>query len=273
MEFWEHIRKSVQFDILTLKVTDLSRQERISLIMKKYLQLLKLMTKRDSRMTIRTLTLSFHNLSELGTFQSCLVDLHDELVASGLLVDAPYVIDVGANVGQWSGSLLILRPHAKVLAIEADPETFDALQSNLCSNKDVEFVNCAISDTIGEANFYRQPLLGMSTLLPTEDDDITNAISVQVTTLDEVMLGKPDPDLVKIDIEGAELNAVRGARQTLGRTKILVIELSLSRGASNAIAVLEEVRKIAPAARIIKFGRPLGKSGLPSCQDVVVRLV
>lgn len=272
MTVWELCRKSVSFDIYTLGIDDLSLTERLTFLIKKYIQVLRILVKQDANLAVRNNNTRVRNISDIGTFQSCMVDLYYELVASDLLIDSPYAVDVGANIGQWSTSLLVLRPNARLLTIEADPSTFQSLRSNLGRNKNVELINCAISDTTGMAPFYRQPLSLMSTLEPSKGDNTDDFISVRTSTLDEIMLGKPDPDVVKIDIEGAELAAINGAPQTLKRTNILVVELSLARGASNAIEVLESIRKIVPSATIVKLGRPLGLSELPACQDVVIRL-
>ena len=79
-------------------------------------------------------------------------------------------------------------------------------------------------------------------------------------------------DLVKIDVEGFEIEVLRGATALLGRTRYLLIELSLGREDSTANLEVLRTSTTSPRARIVRMGRPLGNPNAPICQDVLIDL-
>ena len=133
-----------------------------------------------------------------------------------------HVLDIGANIGYFT--LLTSRQvgaQGTVVAFEPSPRERNRLQKNLvlnhCQNVRVEQV--AVCDHIGEANLF--VVLGRETgcnsmRSPNVDEPI-KPITVPTTTLDEyVSMHETGPiDFVKMDIEGAELSALKGARVLL----------------------------------------------------------
>jgi FkbM family methyltransferase len=140
------------------------------------------------------------------------------------------VLDIGAHVGLHT--LVFSRStggKGRVLAVEASPANAALLRKHLdwndCSN--VRLVEAAIGDRDGDVAFTFRPD-------PTDPDAFANSLayniggataSVRMTTID-TLCDRCEPDLIKIDIEGAELLALRGAYQTLMRsTPILAVAI------------------------------------------------
>ena len=122
---------------------------------------------------------------------------------------------------------------------------------------------------------HRHHVSVMATLRPgeVEDYDPELTVDVDVLTLDEITADLPRIDLLKIDVEGFEVEALRGARETLARSRYLLLEVGLGRESSGAnLEALALVRSIVPGARIVRFGRPLGGADAPICQDVLIAL-
>lgn len=125
--------------------------------------------------------------------------------------------DVGAYVGQYT--LLAAGLGATVHAFEADPQTYDLLAHNVATNmlRNVRVNHSAVSDQCGFATFYRGPADRMwgGSLKPLEER--ATPASVPTVTLDAyaAQQGIGRIDLMKIDVEGAELQALRGARGIL----------------------------------------------------------
>jgi FkbM family methyltransferase len=130
-----------------------------------------------------------------------------------LLGPGQVFVDVGANVGYFSllASSLV-GEQGKVIAIEPVPPTVDKLRENLWLNGSTNvFLNeVAVTDRLGSVRIY-QPHdhnIGANTLRSSEGG--MKSWEVRTTTLDDMLVGEPSPHLVKLDLEGAELMALRG---------------------------------------------------------------
>tara|TARA_B100000085_G_scaffold284503_1_gene317774 strand:- start:384 stop:1016 length:633 start_codon:yes stop_codon:yes gene_type:complete len=122
------------------------------------------------------------------------------------------VLDIGAWCGTWSKAI---EPFAqRVVAFEPDAIHFDCLQKN-CT------INCS----------PRQEAVGSEEKwISLTDDTFTQAKRIdaigktRMTTIDS--LNFENVDLIKIDVEGYEMEVIKGAEKTLARTKFLMIELN-----------------------------------------------
>ena len=122
------------------------------------------------------------------------------------------VVEAGANLGVFTLQLSkLVGPEGKVFAFEPDPALYAALQKNLDRNgmKNVT--------TIPRALGSRTARLGLKTFgLNSGDtrlcDDATEAgaTPVDVVTMDDALVGE-SVDFVKLDVQGWELEALRGA--------------------------------------------------------------
>jgi FkbM family methyltransferase len=131
------------------------------------------------------------------------------------------VFDAGAHIGIYTvkASKEVGRKGI-VVAIEPHPVNFECLKKNLelndCTN--VIPVNVALASSCGETNlFLNASSGGHSTALRMSD----NYISVRTTTLDQLVrdLGLTNVHLIKINVEGATLDLLKGAEETLGLHK------------------------------------------------------
>ena len=146
--------------------------------------------------------------------------------------DDDVAVDVGANIGWYSLLIDRLAPATvPVLAFEPDPENFGLLETNLAVNgsRRVVAVRAALGESAGMATLYRhgESNLGRHSLLPVNQGDV---LSVATVRLDDYWtrmgLGERIPRLIKMDIEGYELPALRGATAVLARCPLLVAEFS-----------------------------------------------
>ena len=126
------------------------------------------------------------------------------------------VLDLGANIGYYS--LLAAKAGGTVQAFEPDPRNIHYLLRNVRCNKlshRVRVVQKAVTDKIGTVSFYPHESLLESSLFqklaPGEP------MSVECTTVDVSVDERVAVDLIKIDVEGAELNALRGMDRTIAR--------------------------------------------------------
>jgi len=132
------------------------------------------------------------------------------------------ILDIGANVGVYS--LLMARwvgEAGRVIAFEPAPESAAALKQHLALNRlsdRVEVVESAIADRSGQTEFFAATYNGENSMNPAFGSRVVSArkVTVPVTTIDDFCAHHQiAPDLIKIDIEGYEFHAVRGALRTL----------------------------------------------------------
>jgi FkbM family methyltransferase len=146
------------------------------------------------------------------------------ILATALRVDSN-AIDVGANEGSVLDSILRVAPAGRHIAYEPIPELAEDLTRRY---PDVDVRQVALYDETGMASFTH--VLDASTRSGLRrradlDESVSRVrhISVPTKRLDDMLDGDYAPALIKIDVEGAELQVLRGAIETLQRHRPYVI--------------------------------------------------
>ncbi len=144
-------------------------------------------------------------------------------------------IDVGAHVGRWT--LFVSKTASRVLAFEAHPETYQYLVRNIETNqvKNVEAFNVALSDAEKKIRFNARELSHASVSMISEEGNI----EVESKPLDFFTKAIPEVELLKIDAESHEFYVLRGARETLQKTKRIICEIN---GESDRQRVIDFLR-------------------------------
>jgi FkbM family methyltransferase len=127
------------------------------------------------------------------------------------------VLDVGSNLGLYAFiAAQQVGPEGCVWAFEADPVNSRLLQRGLEANgySNVRVVTAAVTDHTGTATlFIREEHRGdIQIAYPGED---RTSISVPATTLDRALVDNPHVDMIKFDIQGAEVFAIAGMDKIL----------------------------------------------------------
>ncbi|HEV7591171.1 MAG TPA: FkbM family methyltransferase [Longimicrobium sp.] len=167
------------------------------------------------------------------------MDVHEAILAP--LGEGDVFVDVGANVGYYT-VLAAGRVGAtgQVLAFEATPGTARQLRTNLEANglANVEVVEAAVHDGSRERLTIGVPagVYGMASVMNGGGANVASW-EVAATTLAQACARFPRIRMVKMDIEGAELAALRGAEPILARVENLVVECN--RGSDEIVALLE----------------------------------
>jgi FkbM family methyltransferase len=171
------------------------------------------------------------HIYEFGVWEPNLTHWLSRRVAPG---DA--FVDVGANIGYFSVlASRLVGPTGNVVAIEASPSIFVALEANLTRNRttNVRAVNLAASDRSGRVAMFVGPAWNraLASTVPTEglepECEVEAWPLADILTEDELSRAR----LVKIDLEGGEFAAVRGLAQALETMRPdveLVVEVSPS---------------------------------------------
>lgn len=157
---------------------------------------------------------------------------HPSINGEYKLIDrlSPFVriaVDGGANLGDWSNQVFARIPGVRVALVEPMPANAAYLGQRFSIQGD-RAVLChgALSSTSGTLRFVGDTSLGAGTGFVTNNAQ-QSGIEVPAITLTEVArrLGGSDLDLVKLDIEGEEMAALKGAEELLRKEKIGVVQV------------------------------------------------
>lgn len=148
------------------------------------------------------------------------------------------VWDVGAHVGQYGARLLSNGYRGRIVSIEPSSQAFARLSERANRHQGWIVVELAVSDTTGPVTLNLSANGQSSSLLPMKRLHLSAAPKseyvgtqvVQCTTLDllQAKLTMTPPFHVKLDLQGGELAALRGATEVLGDTSACEVELSLA---------------------------------------------
>lgn len=142
------------------------------------------------------------------------------------------VVDAGAHIGTFTvRQAFRVRPGGRVVAVEPNPAAFAQLEAHIRLNRldNVGAVCRALSDVEGAARFAVSPRGPMASKMLEEGEPVPadwELISVPSTTLDRLSReqGLDRIDLLKIDVEGAELRVLAGGGDTVDRTRRIIVE-------------------------------------------------
>lgn len=157
-------------------------------------------------------------------------NFHEQELRKYFNISEGIFIDIGANIGKFSIIMgKKIDNKGKVLAIEPHPDNFKILQRNIELNnlKNVTALNLACSNKKGNLQLFldEDGTGGHSTIKSKKTKTGNNKIWVRAETLDSIIKKEKikKVDLIKIDVEGAEANVLRGAIKTLNKSHPKII--------------------------------------------------
>lgn len=199
-------------------MSDFAKKTVLTLLPRNFLQVLK----------------RFHYLRTVRAISE--TDEPDLRVLKYLLEPGNYVADIGANIGVYAKYLSqCVGSQGRVISVEPIPPTFDILRSNVEKLRltNVEVKNYAISDSerqvkmqvpkygSGGENFYE------ARIEDSKAEGVERSFVVPATTVDTLLSAEPALHFIKCDVEGHELNCIKGAQKTIARFRpAWLIEIS-----------------------------------------------
>jgi len=146
--------------------------------------------------------------------------LRDTLVAGAVVVDA------GANIGIYSRFLSRCVGQTGVVhSFEPAPKNFRRLQSAMQNLTNVRVHQAAVGEHRGTSNLYLSDRLNVDHRMYATGKDSRLVVGIDVIALDDYFKPGERVDLIKMDIQGYELHALRGAKRVLqenSRVQLLV---------------------------------------------------
>lgn len=150
-------------------------------------------------------------------------------VLTGLLKQGDHVIDVGANIGLLTlPAAVSVGPTGRVIAVEPASRAFSLLRESVAINFEagrVNLQNCAAGAAAGKATLNLGHHIGHSSLLTLDADG--GKEEVEVAPLDALTTPGQRVDLVKIDVEGFELEVWRGMARIIADNPDLAVIVEL----------------------------------------------
>lgn len=150
-------------------------------------------------------------------------------------IERPVILDVGANVGQTLEKYARAFPTGRIHSVEPFPESFEKLRKTATARPPAMAYQMALGEEAGEADFHVNPVYHTRNSLLNrpksgrryyrEGSELPDTVKVKVSTLDEFCARAAIEriNLLKLDVQGAELQVLRGGRQLLENQAIDLI--------------------------------------------------
>lgn len=151
--------------------------------------------------------------------------------------DVRSVVDVGANEGQFASWARSAFPTAALYCFEPLPDCYRRLCERFAKDPSFRAFDCALGSTAGETEMFQNEYTPASSIRRMRDVHreafpyATSSVPVKVPvrTLDVMLsdVALAPTTLLKIDVQGFELEVLAGGAQTLARTRLVLVETSL----------------------------------------------
>ncbi|HYO26094.1 MAG TPA: FkbM family methyltransferase [Lacipirellulaceae bacterium] len=183
------------------------------------------------------------------------------------------IVDAGANAGQFARAAHLCFPEARILSFKPLPDVADRLAANLSDVAGHKIFRTALGAADGVTRFHRNSYDQSSSVLPMlhnqggmlADKREVDELEVPLARLDSALAGEQlqGDCLLKLDLQGNELAALRGAEKCLGAFRSIILETVFEAEYVDE-PLFEEIWEYLHA-REFTFERPLnfshGKSG------------
>jgi FkbM family methyltransferase len=176
------------------------------------------------------LTRHFRNLQNYPMIPDQHVKFLEQLSST---VRPNVIYDIGAQVGCWASKAKSLWPYSNIILFDAMPE----LQELYEQDHEKYHIGLLSSTDGRDVKFYKNTMLPGGNSYYKENKEFSKDADVlfpddaaeimETITLDTLIRSKnlPLPDLIKIDVQGAELDVLKGAQETLSHVQHLIVEL------------------------------------------------
>ena len=149
-----------------------------------------------------------------------------------------FVINVGANEGQWISSLLELVSVPEIWIFEPNSEAMEICRKRIGPRPEVKYFDLALGETDGHAELHVTASSPFASLLQPRVDflkrhycaeaaDVVLSKQIQIATLDSLVPESRVVDLLKVDVQGFECEVLFGAQRTLRKTRAVLLEVLL----------------------------------------------
>jgi len=169
-------------------------------------------------------------------------EMETMMLFSRLIRKGDFLVEIGGHIGYLSLYFAqLIGPEGNLIVFEPGSNNLPYLLKNTKSKSNISIVEKAVTDFVGIAKFYVENLSGQNNSLLEnyeylkKNEEAANCkfessiIEVPCTSLDEFIIQSqlPSPSFIKIDVEGAELQVLKGMKHILEKNGIaLMVEVT-----------------------------------------------
>lgn len=170
-----------------------------------------------------------HEWLEGSPWTASPLEVDEQGVLARITRPGDVVFDIGANIGLHAALLSrLIGPAGRLYAFEPNPQLTHCLRQTLASTGNARLYPLALSDTDAETVLYipsDHSLASLADWTSARSPEPTPRVGCVQTTLDTLVQkdGLPYPDIIKCDVEGAELRVFHGASRTLNRADAPIV--------------------------------------------------
>ncbi len=166
------------------------------------------------------------------------------------------ILDVGANVGQFASlAATLFSKESTIYSFEPAKKTYADLVKKVSANTQIKTFHMGMGDAIGEIELFYD---GEGSVLASAyriNDQFKYSEKVAISTVDIFCKEQniQSIDLLKIDVEGFELNVIQGAKQLIESKKVQFIQFEFGNQHIHSHHFLNDFRKVMPNYQIFRL--------------------
>lgn len=188
----------------------------------------------------RKIYLNHDSFQSMWVMYNWLVDWEEFNLINDFVTTKSYCLDVGANMGFYT--IWFSKFTKNIYAFEPDTKNYLRLNKNVCANNADEYIrtfNIAVGELDGEVSFTKD--------LDGENHIVLNYIegnnSIVCKRLDSILFENKIVEIsyLKIDVEGFELEVLKGLGEYISKKKIDIIQIEINKTISNSGSTVQQL--------------------------------
>lgn len=171
-------------------------------------------------------------------------------IAKSLNRSGNVIIDVGGGSATTTKIFSEKMPNHLIYVFEPIPQNYDIIsKSKKDANANWKVINKALGNQVGTTQMYIAQNITSSSLMELRHEEFSgeyailheekDKIDIEISTLDKEIPNNALIDILKLDVQGFELEVLKGGEQTLLRTNVVIFEVNNHRGFLNAPSYFE----------------------------------
>ena len=197
-----------------------------------------------------------------------------------ILVPGAVAVDAGANIGIYSQFLArCVGPTGAVYCFEPAPENFERLHAAARGFSNMYLLQAAVGERSGKSELYLSDRLNVDHRTYLTETSARRVVQIEMVALDDYFKPGQRVDLIKMDLQGYELHALRGACRVLADNPAakLLLELwpyGLKQAGTNWVELIDALtRKNMTVSEVTRHGLvPVRFSSISEDPDFYVNL-